>query len=85
MRKNATKSRGQPFEKGNPGRPKGARHKTTILAEKLMAEDVEAVVQAVVEKAKAGDMTAARMIIDRMVPLRRGRPTPFEQQRSSRP
>lgn len=77
MRKNAAKTRGQPFEKGNPGRPKGARHKTTILAEMLMADDVEAVVQAVIDKAKDGDMTAARIIMDRLVPLRRGRPTPF--------
>ena len=26
-------SRGRPFAKGNPGRPRGARHKTTVLAE----------------------------------------------------
>ena len=77
MRKNAAKAWGRPFERGNPGRPKGARHKTTILAEQLMADDVEVVVQAVIDKAKDGDMTAARIILDRLVPLRRGRPTPF--------
>jgi hypothetical protein len=35
-RNNAAKTRGRPFEPGNPGRPKGARHKATLLAERLM-------------------------------------------------
>lgn len=39
-----------------------------------MAGDAEAVVRAVVDKAKSGDMTAARIVVDRLLPLRRGRP-----------
>ncbi|WP_133767876.1 DUF5681 domain-containing protein [Enterovirga rhinocerotis] len=70
------RGRGRPFEpgqSGNPtGKPRGARHATTILAEKIMSEDVEGVVKAVVEAAKDGDMTAARIIMDRIAPVRRG-------------
>jgi hypothetical protein len=73
VRKCATKTRGRPFEAGNPGKPKGARHRVTVLAEKLMADDAEGVVRKVIEAAMAGDMTAARLILDRIAPPRRGR------------
>ena len=48
------------FAPGNPGRPKGARCKATLLAEKLMSADTRAIVQAVITAARAGDMTAAQ-------------------------
>jgi hypothetical protein len=73
-RKYATKTRGRPFEAGNPGKPRGARHRVTVLAEKLMADDAEGVVRKVIEAAMAGDMAAARLILDRIAPPRRGRP-----------
>lgn len=83
MPENSTeKLRGRPFKKGvsgNPaGKPKGARHRVTLLAEKLMEDDAEAVVQAVVAAAKSGDMAAARLILDRIAPLRKGRAVEFE-------
>lgn len=60
-------------QSGNPaGKPKGARHKSTILAEKLMADDVGDEVRAVVAAAKGGDMTAARLVLDRIAPPRKG-------------
>ena len=37
-----------------------------------MADDVEGIVRMVIEAAKAGDMTAARLILDRIAPPRRG-------------
>ena len=68
----------QPGQSGNPtGKPKGARHKTTLLAEKLMADDAEAVVNAVLTAAKSGDMTAARIVLDRLYPARRDNPVSF--------
>jgi Family of unknown function (DUF5681) len=77
----AGNQRGRPFEKGrsgNPaGKPKGARHKTTLLAEKLMQDDAEAVVKVVVEAAKGGDITAARLVLDRIAPARRDNPVAF--------
>lgn len=76
MADNSTgKQRGKPFEKGksgNPaGKPKGARHKTTLLAEKLMQDDAENIVNAVLKAAHNGDMTAARIVLDRIAPPRR--------------
>lgn len=39
-----------------------------------MADGVQAIVKRVVTKAKSGDLTAARLVLDRLVPVRRGRP-----------
>jgi hypothetical protein len=78
----AGKQRGRPFPKGqsgNPrGKPKGARHKATMLAEKLMQDDVEGIVNAVLTAARGGDMTAARIVLDRIAPARKGRPVEFD-------
>jgi hypothetical protein len=72
---------GRPFVAGKSGNPRGkahgTRHNITVLAERLMGNDVKVVVAQVVEKAKGGDMTAARLILDRIVPARRGRPVQF--------
>ena len=80
---------GKPFKKGqsgNPtGKPKGARHKTTLLAEKLMQADAEAIVKAVLDSAKGGDMTAARIILDRIAPARRDNLVSFELPKVERP
>ena len=74
----AGKQRGAPFQKGksgNPnGKPKGTRHRITVLAEKLMQDDAKDIVSAVLEAAKGGDMTAARLILERIFPVRKGRP-----------
>jgi hypothetical protein len=37
-----------------------------------MADDAESVVRKVIEAAKGGDMGAGRLILDRIVPVRRG-------------
>jgi hypothetical protein len=78
----AKKQRGAPFRKGqsgNPsGKPKGTRNRTTVLAEKLMQDDGADIVQVVLAAAKGGDMTAARLILDRISPVRRGRPVYLE-------
>ena len=78
----ATKQRGRPWPKGVSGNPvgcrTGSRHKATVMLEQLMAGDAEDVVRAVVEKARGGDMTAARIILDRLVPPRKGRPVPID-------
>jgi Zincin-like metallopeptidase/Family of unknown function (DUF5681) len=66
-------------QSGNPaGMPKGTRHRATMLAEKLMEDDAENIVRAVVNAAKAGDPTAMRLCVERLVPLRKGRPVVFD-------
>jgi hypothetical protein len=74
-RKYAAKTRGRPFKPGNPGKPMGARHHISLLAEQLMADDVAAVVARVVKAARGGSMPAAKLILDRVAPARKGRPT----------
>jgi hypothetical protein len=68
----------KPFRKaqsGNPaGKRRGTRHRSTLAFEKLMQEDSDAVVLAVIAAAKDGDMAAARIILDRITPVRKGRP-----------
>jgi Family of unknown function (DUF5681) len=69
----------QKGQSGNPaGMPKGTRHRVTMLAEKLMEDDVEDIVRAVVDAAKAGDPTAMRLCIERLAPVRKGRPITFD-------
>jgi hypothetical protein len=68
------RGRFQPGQSGNPsGRRQGSRNKATIALEKLMEGEAEAIVQAVVDAAAKGDMAAARLVLDRVVPVRKGR------------
>jgi hypothetical protein len=48
------------------------------MAESLMEEDVTDIVTAVVKAAKKGSLPAARLILDRIAPVRRGRPLQLE-------
>jgi len=70
------------FQKGQSGNPagpaKGTRHKITMLAEKLLEDDRDAIVRAVIAAAKGGDPTAMRLCVERLVPLRKGRPVVFD-------
>ncbi len=76
-RNNAAKTRGRPFAKGNPGRPKGARHRATVAAEALLDGEAEALTRQAIELALAGDTIALRLCLDRIVPPRRERPVEF--------
>jgi Family of unknown function (DUF5681) len=63
---------------GNPsGRPEGSRSRATQLAEKLLEDDRDDIIKAVVAAAKNGDPTAMRLCVERLVPLRKGRPMAF--------
>ena len=70
-----------PFAKGqsgNPaGRPPGARNKTTLLMETLLAEQGEEVTCAAIARAREGDAAALRLCLDRLLPRGRERPVPF--------
>jgi len=69
---------GRPFEpgrSGNPaGRPRGVRHHVTMLAERLVDGDAEALIRKTIELGLAGDVAALRLLLDRILPPRRDRP-----------
>ena len=68
----------QPGQSGNPaGRPTGARHKTTLAIENLLDGEAEDLTRKVIEKAKEGDMVALKLCLDRIAPVRKGRPVPL--------
>jgi hypothetical protein len=75
--KTAPKQRGRPFrpgESGNPaGRPRGARNRSTIAAELLLEGEAEALTRKAIELALAGDTTALRLCMERLVPPRKDR------------
>ena len=58
------------FTDGNPGRPPGARNKATLLAEVLFDGEAEFLARTAVEHAMAGNMTALRLCLDRLMPRR---------------
>ena len=74
MTKVARKVRGRPFERGNPGRPPGAKNKVTQVVEQLAEGEAEQVIQKVLEQALAGDVSSQKMILDRLWPQRKGQP-----------
>ena len=66
----------QKGQSGNPaGRAQGSRTKSTLFAEAILKNDREGIMDAVVNAAKNGDPTAMRLCVERLVPLRKGRPT----------
>jgi hypothetical protein len=74
----ARKQRGRPFEQGesgNPsGKPKAARHRTTLAVESLLEGEAEQIGRKAVELAKSGDTVALRLYLERIAPVRKGRP-----------
>ncbi|MBU6526385.1 hypothetical protein OGR47_05090 [Methylocystis sp. MJC1] len=73
-RNNVARTRGRPFEQGNPGRPRGARNRATLAAEALLDGEAEALTRRAIELALAGDGPALRLCLERLVPARRDRP-----------
>jgi hypothetical protein len=66
-------------QSGNPnGRPKGARNKATLAAEALLDGEAEAITRKAIELAKAGDITAIRLCLERIIPARRDRVAAFK-------
>ena len=68
----------QPGQSGNPaGKPKGARHKVTLAVHALLEEEAEAISRKAIELAKAGDMTAIKLVLERVLPPRKDAPILF--------
>ncbi len=58
-----------PGVSGNPkGKPKGCRHSTTKLAQELLQSEALEITRKCIEMAKAGDPTAIRLVLERLIP-----------------
>lgn len=68
--KNAESTRGRPFAKGNPGRPKGSRNKGTLVAEALLQDGAGEIMQRALEDSKKGYGATLRWCLDRLMPKR---------------
>ena len=66
------KQRGKPFApgvSGNPaGKPKGTLNRTTVLTRNILQGEAEDVARVVLEAAKNGDLTAAKLVLDKLIP-----------------
>lgn len=80
-RKNAGKSytdEAGKFAAGNPGKPKGARHRITRAVEELLEGEADGLTRKAVELALAGDTTALRLCLERIAPARKDAPVQFD-------
>ncbi len=66
------------FAPGNPGKPKGSRHRATQAIEAMLEGQQEALTQAAIDKALDGDVTALRLCLDRIAPPRKDAPVSFD-------
>lgn len=68
-----------PGQSGNPsGRPKGSRNKTTLALQALLDGEGEAITRQAVELAKMGDITAIKLVMERILPARKDHPVIFD-------
>jgi hypothetical protein len=65
------------FAPGNPGKPRGARHRATQAALALLDGEAEALTRKAVESALAGDVAALRLCLERITPPCRDAPVTF--------
>lgn len=65
----------KPGQSGNPkGRPQGSKHKATIAAQTLLDGEAQALTKKAVELAKAGNVLALRLCLERLIPIRKDQP-----------
>lgn len=62
-------------QSGNPaGKKPGTRNRATMMVLGLMEQGAEEITQAVVDAARGGDLSAARLVLERLAPPLRERP-----------
>ncbi len=66
------------FAPGNPGKPKGSRHRATQAVANLMEGSAEALTQKALDMALEGDATALRLCLERIAPPRKDTPVQFD-------
>ena len=68
-------SKFKPGQSGNPrGKPKGARNHATRTVLAMLDGSAEEITKAVLDAAKAGDLGAAKFVLERIAPPMRERP-----------
>ena len=77
MARNSGRNSDGTFALGNPGKPKGARHRATQATLTLLDGEAEALTRIAIEKALAGDTTALRLCLERIAPPRKDAPVSF--------
>lgn len=79
---NARRDQAGRFKKGhsgNPaGKPKGTRHKATMAALELLEGEAEVLSRKAIDLALAGDTTALRLCLERLLPARKDMPVNLE-------
>jgi len=69
----------QPGQSGNPaGRPLGARNRKTIAMEEEIEKHAQEAVDLIMRRARGGDPTCLRLLIERIVPTGTNRPLALE-------
>jgi hypothetical protein len=59
----------KPGKSGNPGgKPRGALNQTTRAALELLGGDLEAITQECIKQAKEGNLTAVKLVLDKLIP-----------------
>ena len=66
------------FGKGNVGRPRGARNKTTQAVSALLEGEAHKLTRKAIEMALEGDTVALRLCLERIDPPRKDAPVPFD-------
>ena len=78
-KRQAPKTAFKPGTSGNPaGKPAGTRSKSTQLLLALMQDGAQKITQAVIDAAQGGDLMAAKIILDRVMPPAKERPVHVE-------
>jgi hypothetical protein len=72
-RKRGPNGRFGPGNKEGRGRPKGSRNKATVVVEALLDGEAEELTQTLIDRAKAGDVVALRLVFNRLAPVRKVR------------
>ena len=66
-------------QSGNPaGRRPGSRNRASLVLDALAEGEAEAVLEAMVRRAKEGDLKAAELVLARAWPVRKGRPVALD-------
>jgi len=65
------------FAIGNPGKPRGARHRATMAVIGLLDGEAEQLTRKAVEMALEGDVAALRLCLERVAPPKKDTPVQF--------